>query len=49
VAAMTFIERLFGFSPDHNTGGTEAAIFFAIAAVLIGLLLLYYRPGRSNL
>lgn len=34
---MGFIEAFFGFSPDHNSGVTEAAIMFAFSLVLIGI------------
>jgi drug/metabolite transporter (DMT)-like permease len=45
---MTFIEALFGFSPDANSGATETAIFVALSAVLVILLRLYLLRRRPK-
>ena len=42
---MDWIERLSGFAPDNGDGSFEFLIMFAVAAVLVGAILLWRVPG----
>lgn len=44
---MDFIERLFGISPDHGSGLSEAILLIAVAAVLSALAILRRFPKRT--
>ncbi len=44
---MNFIETLFGFSPDNNSGTTEAAIFLALVFAVIAAWYCRQRFKRS--
>jgi hypothetical protein len=41
-SCMHFIERLFGFAPDHGDGSLEAIILIAVVIVITGLGLGYF-------
>lgn len=43
---MRFIELLFGFSPDSNSGATETAIVLAISAAITAV---WYVSRRIKL
>jgi len=40
---MDFIERWFGFSPDHGDGSLEAIILIALVTVITGLGLGFFH------
>jgi hypothetical protein len=40
---MDFIERWFGFSPDHGDGSFEALILIALVIIISGLALGFFR------
>jgi hypothetical protein len=40
---MDFIERWFGFAPDHGDGSLEAIILLALVTLVTGLGLGFFR------
>jgi len=40
---MDFIERLFGFAPDHGDGSLEAIILIALVTLIAGTALGFFR------
>jgi hypothetical protein len=40
---MDFIERWFGFSPDHGDGSVEAIILMALVIIISGVALGFFR------
>jgi len=40
---MDFIERLFGFAPDHGNGSIEAIFLIALVITITGLGLGYFH------
>ena len=40
---MEFIERWFGFSPDHGDGSFEAMILIALVIIISGVALGFFR------
>jgi hypothetical protein len=49
---MDFIERWFGFAPDHGDGSLEAIILIALVTIISGLALGFFRqhnvPKSTN-
>jgi len=45
---MDFIERWFGFSPDHGDGSLEAIILIALVTIITGLALTFFRKHHVN-
>jgi hypothetical protein len=39
---MDFIERWFGFSPDHSDGSVEAIILMALVIIISGVALGFF-------
>ena len=40
---MDFIERWFGFAPDHGDGSLEAIILIALVTIISGIALGFFR------
>ena len=40
---MDFIERWFGFSPDHGDGSFEALLLVALVTIVTGIALGFFR------
>jgi hypothetical protein len=45
---MDFIERWFGFAPDHGDGSLEAIILILIVIVITGLGLGYFHKHTPH-
>ena len=45
---MNFIERYFGFSPDHGDGSVEAIILIALVTMITGISLSYFRKHDAR-
>jgi len=45
---MDFIERWFGFAPDHGDGSFEAIILIAIVIVITGWGLGYFHKHHTR-
>jgi hypothetical protein len=39
---MDFIERLFGFSPDHGDGSFEAILLIALVTIVTGIAMGFF-------
>jgi hypothetical protein len=40
---MDFIERYFGFAPDHHDGSLEAMLLTMLVIVIAGIGLVFFR------
>ena len=40
---MDFIERWFGFWPDHGDGSVEAIVLIALVTIIAGLAMGFFR------
>jgi hypothetical protein len=40
---MNFIEKWFGFAPDHGDGSLEAIILIALVTIISGLALGFFK------
>jgi hypothetical protein len=45
---MDFIERWFGFAPDHGDGSLEAIILLALVTLVTGLGLGFFRKHQER-
>jgi hypothetical protein len=45
---MDFIERWFGFAPDHGDGSLEAIILLALVTLVTGLGLGFFRKRHER-
>ena len=45
---MNFIERFFGFAPDHGDGSFEAIILIAVVMVVTGVGLGYFHKHHAR-
>ena len=45
---MDFIERIFGFSPDHGNGAFEAIILITVVMVVTGLGMGFFRKHYAD-
>jgi len=45
---MDFIERWFGFAPDHGDGSLEAIILLALVTLITGIGLGFFRKQHER-
>jgi hypothetical protein len=45
---MDFIERYFGFSPDHGDGSLEAILLLALVTLITGLALRLFHKAKHD-
>jgi hypothetical protein len=45
---MDFIERLFGFAPDHGSRGLAAIILIAVVVIIVGLGVGYFQKHHPR-
>jgi hypothetical protein len=45
---MDFIERWFGFAPDHGDGSLEAIILLALVTLVTGIGLGFFRKQHER-